>query len=92
MATATVTNGNSTISGLIARNVAVTQQSTLVTTKDVDPKAVTWANITEGEGPSMKPVELGQMVTSVLTICSIDAMSFNMGQLHQICSNLKLTG
>jgi hypothetical protein len=88
VATATVTNGISTTSALIASNVAITQQSTLVTAKNVDPKAVTWAIITEGGRPSTNPGELGQMVKSVLTICGIDAMSFNMDQLCQICSNL----
>jgi hypothetical protein len=48
----------------MASNVAITKQSTLVTAKDVDPKAVTWANIKEGDRPSMKPGELGQMVNS----------------------------
>jgi hypothetical protein len=89
---AAVTHGNSTTSAPIVSNVATTQQSTLVTAKDVDPKAVIWANNTEGDRPSTKPGELGRMVKSVLTICGIDAMVFNMEQLCQTCSNLKLTG
>jgi hypothetical protein len=32
------------------------------------------------------------MVESILTNCGIDAMQFNMEQLRQICSNMKLTG
>ena len=73
-------------------NTSATQQSTLVTAKDIDPKAVTWTDITVGDRPSAKPGETGQMVKSVLTICGIDAMSFNTEQLRQICSNMKLTG
>jgi hypothetical protein len=71
---------------------SATQQSTLVTAKDIDPKAVTWSDITVGDRPSMKPGETGSMVKSVLTICGIDAMQFNTEQLRQICSNMKLTG
>jgi len=56
---------------------SATQQSTLVTAKDIDPKAVTWSDITVGDHPSMKPGETGSMVKSVLTICGIDAMQFN---------------
>ncbi len=75
-----------------ATNTSATQQSTLVTAKDIDPKASTWTNITVGDRPSTKPGETGQMVRSVLTICGIDAMSFNTELLCQICSNMKLTG
>ena len=56
---------------------SATQQSTLVTAKDIDPKAVTWSDITVGDRPSMKPGETGSMVKSVLTIYGIDAMQFN---------------
>ncbi len=73
-------------------NTSATQQSTLVTAKDIDPKAVTWTDITVGDRPSTKPRETGLMVKSVLTICGIDAMSFNTEQLRQICSNMKQTG
>jgi hypothetical protein len=51
VATATVTNGNSTTSAPIASNVAITQQSTLITAKDVDPKAVTWAKLQKVTSP-----------------------------------------
>jgi hypothetical protein len=80
------------ISAPSANNQSATQQSAIVAAKDIEPKAVTWADITEGDRPSTKPGEAGQMVKSVLTICGIDAMSFNTEQLRQICSNLKLSG
>jgi hypothetical protein len=58
-----------------------TQQSTLVSAKDVDPKAVTWIDITIDNRMSMKAGETGQILKSALTICGIDAMQFNMEQL-----------
>ena len=42
--------------------------------------------------PSIKPGEIGQMIQSVRTICGINAMTFNMLQLHLICAFLMLTG
>ena len=60
---------------------SATQQSTLVTAKDIDPKAVAWTNITVGDRPLTKPGETGLMVESILTNCGIDAMQFNMEQL-----------
>ncbi len=70
-----------------------TPQSTLVAAKDIDPKAVTWTDIiTVDNMPSMKPGETGQIVKSALTICGIDAMSFDTEQLHKIFSNMKLVG
>ncbi len=60
---------------------SVTQQSTLVSAKDVDPKAATWIDITVDNRMSMKAGETGQILKTVLTICGIDAMQFNMEQL-----------
>jgi len=88
-AAASTSDNNDTSSAAAA---TVTQQSTLVTAKVIDPKAVTWTDIAVGDRPSTKAGEAGQMAKSVLTICGIDVMQFNMEQLWQICSNMKLTG
>jgi len=69
-----------------------TQLSTLVTSKDINPKEVAWTDIVGGGKLLAKPGEAGQMVKLVVTICCIDAMLFNMEQLQQICSNMKLMG
>jgi len=58
----------------------------------VDPKAVTWFDVTVGDRPSNKPGEVGQMVKAALTICGIDANLFITEQLHTICGVFKLTG
>jgi hypothetical protein len=91
-AAASTSDNNDTIGTSSAAAASVTQQSTLVTAKDIDPKVVTWTGIAVGDRPSTKAGEAGQMAKSVLTICGIDAMQCNMEQLWQICSNMKLTG
>jgi hypothetical protein len=72
--------------------VAVSQQSTIVSAKDIDPKKVSWVNIVAGDRPSVKPGESGQMMKSVTTICGIDAMTLSTEQLHLICASFKLSG
>jgi Neuraminidase (sialidase) len=72
--------------------VAVTQQSTNVLVRDIDPKKVSWVDIVARDRPSVKPGESGQMVKSVATICGIDAMTLSTKQLHLICASLKPTG
>jgi hypothetical protein len=72
--------------------VEVSQQCTIVSAKDIDPKKVSWVNIVVGNRPSVKPGESGQMVKSTATICGIDVMTFSTLQLHLICASLKLTG
>jgi hypothetical protein len=72
---------SSTSNEQVGTTPSATQQSTLVTAKDIDPKVVTWSYITVGDRPSMKPGETGSMVKSVFTICGIDAMQFNTEQL-----------
>jgi len=69
-----------------------TQQSTLVTSRDINPKEVAWTDIVAGDRPLTKPGEVGQIVKSVVIISGIDAMLFNTEQLRQICSNMKLMG
>jgi hypothetical protein len=71
---------------------SATQQSTLVSAKDVNPKAVTWNDVTVGDRPSNKSVEVGKMVKAALTICGLDAILFSMEQLRTICGVFKLTG
>jgi hypothetical protein len=58
----------------------------------MDPKAVTWNDVTVGDRPSHKPGEVGQMVKAALTICGLDAILFSMEQLCTICGVFKLTG
>ncbi len=69
-----------------------TQQSAIISAKDVNAKDVTWADVKAGDRPSDKPGQAGQMVKSVSTICGIDGMSFSTDQLRAICSNFKLSG
>jgi hypothetical protein len=88
--TSTRNSQNTTTSDVAA--ASATQQSTLVSAKDVNPKAVTWNDVTVGDRPSNKPGEVGQMVNMALTICGIDAVLFSMEQLHTICGVFKLTG
>jgi hypothetical protein len=71
--------------------VAATQQSTILSAKDIDPKKVSWVNIVAGDRPSVKPGESGQMMKSVTTICGIDAMTLSTEQLRLICASLKLS-
>jgi hypothetical protein len=71
---------------------SATQQSTLVSAKDIDPKAVTWNDVTVGDRPSNKSVEVRKMVKAALTICGLDAILFSMEQLRTICGVFKLTG
>jgi len=71
---------------------SATRQSTLVSAKDIDQKAVTWNDVTVGDTPSNKPGEAGQMVKAALTICGLDAILFSMEQLRTICGVFKLTG
>jgi hypothetical protein len=58
----------------------------------VDPKAVTWIDVTVGDRPSSKPGEVGQIMKVALTICGIDAILFSTEQLHTIFGVCKLTG
>ena len=69
-----------------------TQQSALISSKDVDPRKVSWTDIIGGDRPSTKAGETGQMVKSVASICGIDAMLFSTEQLCLICSSFKLSG
>jgi hypothetical protein len=69
-----------------------TQQSAIISAKDVNAKDVTWADVKAGDRPSDEPGQVGQMVKSVSTICGIDGISFSMDQLRAICSNFKLSG
>jgi len=71
---------------------SATRQSTLVSAKDIDPKAVTWNDVTVGDRPSNKPGEVGQMVKAALTICGLDTILFSTEQLRTICGVFKLTG
>jgi len=59
-----------------------TQQSAIISAKDVNAKDVTWADVKAGDRPSDKPGQAGQMVKSVSTICGIDGMSFSTDQLR----------
>ena len=88
--TSTRNSQNTTTSDVAT--ASATQQSTLVSAKDVNPKAVTWNDVTVGDSPSNKPGEVGQMVNTALTICGIDAILFSTEQLHTICGVFKLTG
>jgi hypothetical protein len=72
--------------------VAATQQSTILSAKDNEPKKVSWVNIVVGNRLSVQPHESGQMVKSVTTICGIDAITLSTEQLHFICASLKLSG
>jgi len=70
--------------------VAVTQQSNIVSAKDIDPKNVSWVKIVAEDRPSVS--ESGQMVKSVTTICGIDAMTLSTEQWRLICASLRLSG
>jgi len=74
------------------KNDPSTQQSALISSKDVDPRKVSWTDIIGGDRSSTKAGETGQMVKSVASICGIDAMLFSTEQLRLICSSFKLSG
>jgi hypothetical protein len=73
-------------------NHAFTQQSAIISAKDVNPKEVGWDDIKAGDRPSDKPGQAGQMVKSVSTICGINGMSFGTDQLCTMCATFKLSG
>jgi len=84
-------NSQSTTTSDVAA-ASATRQSTLVSAEDMDPKAVTWNDVTVGDRPSNKPGEVGQIVKAALTICGLDAILFSTEQLRTICGVFKLTG
>jgi hypothetical protein len=84
-------NSQSTTTSDVAA-ASATRQSTLVSAEDMDPKAVTWNDVTVGDRPSNKPGEVGQIVKAALTICGLDATLFSTEQLRTIYGVLKLTG
>jgi hypothetical protein len=57
---------------------ALTQQFSVISAREIDPKKVCWDDIVAGDRLSMKPGKSGQMVKSVATICSMDNMSLSM--------------
>jgi hypothetical protein len=63
----------------------------VISSKDVDPKKVSWDDLVCGDRPSTKLGDGGAMVKSIATICGIDAITFSTEQLHLICS-LELSG
>jgi hypothetical protein len=63
----------------------------VISSKDVDPKKVSWDDIVCGDRLSTKVGDSGAMVKSIATICGIDAITFSTEQLCLICSSLKLS-
>ncbi len=74
-------------------NIATaTQQSALLSCKDVDLKKDSWDDIVVGEWLTTKAKKNGQMMKSASNICGPDAMSCGTVFLHLLCSSLRLTG
>ncbi len=90
-ATATVA-ASSSASGANLNDAGSTEHSNVISSKDVDPKKVSWDDIVGGDRPSTKAGDNGAMVKSIATICGIDAMTFSTEQLRLICSSMKLNG
>jgi hypothetical protein len=68
------------------------QFESVISSKEVDPKKVSWDDIVSGDRPSTKVGDGGAMAKSIATICGIDAITFSTEQLCLICWSLKLSG
>ena len=79
-------------SGANLNDAGSTEHPNVISSKDVDPKKVSWDDIVGGDRPSTKAGDNGAMVKSIATICGIDAMTFSTEQLRLICSSMKLSG
>jgi len=80
-----------TVSASVEQTSATSKQFNVISSKDVDPKKISWNDIVAGDKPSTKLGDNGAMVKSIATICGIDAMT-STEQLHLICSSMKLSG